>query len=102
MVMTYIRTFDWDGSGWRDSAACRNTDPNLFFPAGTTGAAVEEIEAAKAICRSCVVQKECLEFALEANQDTGVWGGTTEDERRKIRSAWLAARRRRAQAEAPR
>ena len=95
MVMTYSRTFEWDDEGWRDAAACRDTDPDLFFPVGTTGAAVEEIEAAKALCWSCPVRAQCLEFALVANQEAGVWGGTSEDERRKLRSAWVAARRRR-------
>ena len=95
MVMTFSRTFEWDDSGWRDDAACRDTDPNLFFPAGTTGIAVEEIEAAKALCQSCPVRAQCLEFAMIANQEAGIWGGTTEEERRKMRSAWLANRRRR-------
>jgi len=95
MVMTFSRTFEWDDSSWRDSAACRDTDPNLFFPAGTTGAAVEEIETAKALCRTCPVRELCLEFAFQANQEAGIWGGTSEDERRKMRGSWVAARRRR-------
>lgn len=96
MVMAFNRSFDWDDSGWRDRAACRDTDPDLFFPVGTTGVAVEEIEAAKALCQSCPVCAQCLDFALEANQEAGIWGGTSEDERRRMRSAWVAARRRRA------
>ena len=95
MVMTFSRTFDWDDSGWRDSAACRDTDPNLFFPAGTTGVAVEEIEAAKALCQTCPVREQCLEFAMVANQEAGIWGGMSEEERRRMRSSWLASRRRR-------
>ncbi len=96
MVMPSTRTFDWDDAGWRDRAACRDTDPDLFFPVGSTGPAVEEIKAAKALCRSCAARQECLEFALVTNQETGIWGGTSEDERRKLRSSWLAARRRQA------
>jgi len=95
MVMTFTRSFAWDDSGWRDGAACRSTDPNLFFPAGSTGAAVEQIDAAKAICQSCPVRGECLEFSMVTNQEGGIWGGLTEDERRRMRSAWVAARRRR-------
>ena len=95
MVMTFSRTFDWDDSGWRHAAACRDTDPNLFFPAGTTGVAVEEIEAAKSLCQTCPVREQCLEFAMVANQEAGIWGGMSEEERRKMRSAWLASRRRR-------
>jgi WhiB family redox-sensing transcriptional regulator len=79
---------------WRDHAACRDTDPEVFFPTGTTGAAIEQIEQAKAICRECPVQAPCLDFALNTNQDSGVWGGTSEEERRKIRRAWLARQRR--------
>ncbi len=94
MVTTFSRTFDWDDEGWRDRAACRDVDPELFFPVGSTGDAVQEIEAAKAVCRTCPVRAECLEFALQANQEAGVWGGASEEERRKMRSAWVAARRR--------
>lgn len=79
---------------WRDGAACRDTNPDLFFPVGTTGNAVDQIEAAKAVCRRCSVQAPCLEFALSTNQDSGVWGGTSEDERRMLRKAWLARQRR--------
>ena len=79
---------------WRKDAACRATDPDLFFPVGTTGAALVQIESAKAVCRQCPVQGDCLEFALATNQEAGIWGGTTEEERRKLRKAWLARQRR--------
>ena len=85
MTAIWTPVFDWDNNGWRDQAACRDTDPNLFFPAGSTGLAVEQVEAAKAVCRSCPVQDACLRFALETNQEAGVWGGTDEDERRRLR-----------------
>ena len=75
----------WDMGDWRQSAACRHSDPNLFFPIGDTGPAVEHAEAAKAVCRQCPVRVDCLEYALTSNQDTGVWGGTTEEDRRKLR-----------------
>ena len=84
----------WNVTDWRRDAACRDTDPDLFFPIGSTGPAVEQIEAAKAVCRICQVQAECLEFALATNQEAGVWGGSSEEERRKLRKAWLARRRR--------
>jgi WhiB family redox-sensing transcriptional regulator len=79
---------------WRDHAACRDTNPDLFFPVGTTGPAIEQIDQAKAVCRECPVQGACLEFALVTNQDSGVWGGTSEEERRKLRRAWVARQRR--------
>ncbi len=79
---------------WRDDSACRDTDPDLFFPVGTTGPAIDQIESAKAVCDQCEAKAPCLEFALTTNQDSGIWGGTSEEERRKLRRQWLAARRR--------
>ena len=93
MALTWSRTHDWDVDDWRERAACRDTDPALFFPIGSTGPALEQIDAAKAVCRQCEAQGECLEFALATNQEAGVWGGTSEEERRKLRKAWLARRR---------
>jgi WhiB family redox-sensing transcriptional regulator len=69
---------------WREQAACQHAAPELFFPVGTTGAAFDEIEAAKRVCATCPVQPECLEFALFTRQEFGIWGGTTEDERRLL------------------
>jgi WhiB family transcriptional regulator, redox-sensing transcriptional regulator len=92
MTAMWSPVFDWDNNGWRDQAACRHTDPNLFFPAGTTGLAIENIEAAKEVCRSCPVQDACLRFAFETNQEAGIWGGTDEDERRRLRRSWRAGR----------
>jgi WhiB family redox-sensing transcriptional regulator len=79
---------------WRDQSACRDTDPDLFFPVGTTGLALDQIDAAKRVCGNCEVQQACLEFALATNQESGIWGGTSEEERRKLRKAWLARQRR--------
>jgi WhiB family redox-sensing transcriptional regulator len=93
MAGTWNPTFDWDSEGWRDEAACRQTDPDLFFPPGRTGVAIEQLEAAKSVCRSCPVQHPCLQFALETNQEAGIWGGTDEDERRRLRRTWRAGRR---------
>lgn len=70
---------------WRRDAACRDTNPDLFFPVGTTGQALVQIEQAKTVCRECPVQTDCLEYAVTTNQDAGVWGGTSEEERRKLR-----------------
>ncbi|MDG2114192.1 MAG: WhiB family transcriptional regulator [Actinomycetota bacterium] len=79
---------------WRSTASCRDTDPALFFPVGTTGAALDQIATAKAVCSDCHAKDLCLEFALKTNQDSGVWGGTSEEERRQIRRERNAARRR--------
>jgi WhiB family redox-sensing transcriptional regulator len=93
VTLTWSRTIDWDTDDWRDSAACRDTDPELFFPIGTTGMALDQIEAARAVCQACAAQGPCLEFALATNQESGVWGGASEEERRKLRKAWLARQR---------
>ena len=57
---------------WRAKAACRDKDPELFFPVGNTGAAYQQIEEAKAVCRTCKVIDACLKCALDTNQDYGV------------------------------
>ncbi|MBV8162507.1 MAG: WhiB family transcriptional regulator [Acidimicrobiia bacterium] len=69
------------GPHWRVHAACRSCSPDLFFPAGTTGAAADEIAAAKVVCAQCPVQSQCLRFAMATGQAYGIWGGTTEAER---------------------
>jgi WhiB family redox-sensing transcriptional regulator len=74
-----------DPEGWRHDAACRHVDPDLFFPTGTARSAADHIEAAKAVCQACRVRLPCLEFALRSHQDAGIWGGTSEEERRAIR-----------------
>lgn len=94
MALTWSRSYDWDADDWRRRAACRDTDPDLFFPVGTTGMALDQIDAAKVVCQQCDARIECLEFALATNQEAGVWGATSEEERRKLRKAWLARRRR--------
>ncbi|WP_030164920.1 WhiB family transcriptional regulator [Spirillospora albida] len=70
---------------WRHRAACRDVDPELFFPIGNTGPAILQIEEAKQVCRRCDVTDACLRWALESGQDSGVWGGMGEDERRALK-----------------
>jgi WhiB family redox-sensing transcriptional regulator len=72
---------------WVHRAKCRDVDPELFFPVGTTGPAAAQIDAAKAVCLQCTVRDDCLEWAIATGQDAGVWGGTSEEERRSIRRA---------------
>jgi WhiB family redox-sensing transcriptional regulator len=79
-------------TSWRDSAACQNADPDLFFPIGATGPALDQIDEARRICRACPVRRQCLAWALDLGCAAGIWGGTTEDERRALRTA--AARHR--------
>lgn len=84
----------WNEMDWREDAVCRDLNPELFFPIGVTGQAVDQIEIAKMYCSSCPSKDQCLEFAVTTNQEYGVWGGTTEDERRVLRRQWRAANRR--------
>lgn len=70
---------------WRHRAACRDEDPELFFPVGTSGPVLRQITDAKAVCRRCPVAGECLEWALRRGE-VGIWGGTTEEERRFVSS----------------
>jgi WhiB family transcriptional regulator, redox-sensing transcriptional regulator len=78
---------------WRHHAACRDEDPELFFPIGNTGPALLQIDEAKRVCQRCAVLEPCLQWALGSGQDSGVWGGLSEDERRalKRRSARVRA-----------
>ena len=85
--------FDVESNGWRNQAQCMGTDPDLFFPLGGSGEPLAQAEAAKRVCDQCAVRVPCLQYALETNQATGVWGGTNEDERRAIRRTWVRAGR---------
>lgn len=77
---------------WRNRAACREQDPELFFPIGDGSAAHEQILQATAVCARCPVRQQCLDFALTTEQTAGIWGGLTEAERRELhRSRRVAA-----------
>jgi WhiB family transcriptional regulator, redox-sensing transcriptional regulator len=67
---------------WWKSAACQDADPELFFPVSSVGLSRKDVARAKAVCALCVVRQPCLQFALATHQTYGVWGGTTEEERR--------------------
>lgn len=69
---------------WYHYAACQAKDPELFFPIGTGRPALLQLEEAKRVCTRCPVQSLCLEWAILARIDYGVWGGLSEDERRTL------------------
>ena len=73
-----------DESLWRDSAACRGADPELFFPLTESGRSLVQIRQAKEICGLCRVQRACLTWALQHAMSEGIWGGCTETERRAM------------------
>jgi WhiB family transcriptional regulator, redox-sensing transcriptional regulator len=79
---------------WRHEAACREVDPELFFPIGNSGPALLQIEEAKQVCRRCSVMEECLRWAIDSGQDAGVWGGMSEDERRALKRRTIRLRAR--------
>ena len=72
---------------WQNYANCLGVDPDLFFP--ERGASTRE---AKEVCRGCVVQDDCLEFALSNGEKFGIWGGKSERERRRVRRQRALAR----------
>jgi Transcription factor WhiB len=74
---------------WRELAACRGTDLNLFFPGRG-----ESAGAARQVCAACPVRQPCLDYAITNRIVHGVWGGLTERERRALRSGWVRASRR--------
>lgn len=87
MRATYAREFlDFVDAPWKDEGACSEvSDPDIFFPERGQGA-----KAAKAICNRCPVRAECLAYALATvapADDFGVWGGTSPQERQRIRKA---------------
>ena len=64
---------------WAVFAACRGGDADLFFPLTKD----QEVQAVT-ICATCPVLGDCLEYALDAGERYGVWGGTTEKQRRRL------------------
>jgi len=86
--MELVNTLEGDVPDWQSRANCMGVDPDLFFP--ERGASTRE---AKEVCRGCVVQDDCLEYALTNGEKFGIWGGLSERERRRIRRGRAVARR---------
>jgi len=74
---------------WRELAACRGTDLEVFFPERG-----ESAGPARQLCARCPVRQPCLDYAITNRITYGIWGGLTERERRALRSGWLRASRR--------
>lgn len=70
-----------DREDWVKGAVCSETDPEIFHPekGGST-------RPAKAICGGCPVRAQCLQYALEHNEQFGVWGGLSERDRREFKT----------------
>ena len=74
----------YEQQDWRKQGACLSADPDLFFPVSSRGVSATQIDRAKSVCASCPVRARCLDFALSTQQQFGIWGGTTEDERKRM------------------
>lgn len=74
---------------WMHDAACRGMNPELFYPGRG-----ESVAQARNTCRGCPVRAECLAYAISTGEKTGMWGGMSERDRRRIRRGDLTPRRR--------
>ena len=88
---TPARTGGEDRPAWQDSALCAQSDPDAWYPSAETDEQKTGVGPAKvkALCDICPVRAECLAAALENDEQHGIWGGTTPQERRKMK--WGAA-----------
>lgn len=73
---------------WQVDANCIGVDPDIFFP--ERGASTKE---AKSICAACKAKTDCLNYALDNGEKFGIWGGTSERERRRLRRSRAAQKR---------
>ncbi len=64
---------------WMAEGNCRDVHPSVFFPSDGVG-----VDVAREVCATCPMKAPCLEYALRSRIDHGVWGGTSERERRRI------------------
>ena len=76
-------------AGWRERAACRGADLQVFFPGRG-----ESAEPARRICAACPVRQPCLDYAISHGIVHGIWGGLAERDRRGLRSRHAGAARR--------
>jgi WhiB family redox-sensing transcriptional regulator len=74
---------------WRELAACRGANLEVFFPSRG-----ESAGTARQVCAACPVRQPCLDYAITNRITHGIWGGLTERERRALQSRWVRASRR--------
>lgn len=70
---------------WIADALCTQTDPELFFPHGKGSVTKFMANRAREVCYRCPVIAECRQYAIERPSLQGVWGGTTDEQRRELR-----------------
>lgn len=66
-------------AAWREDALCRQVDPDLFMPEVGGSASL-----AKRTCEACEVRRQCLDYAVAAEEQWGVWGGLGQQELRRL------------------
>jgi WhiB family transcriptional regulator, redox-sensing transcriptional regulator len=69
---------------WAERAACKDEDPEIFFPISEVGPGARDTALAKAVCARCPVRKDCLSYALDRAIPEGVFGGKTGAERDRM------------------
>ena len=74
-----MNEFDLSETSWMSHGNCAHRDPAMFFPSDGVG-----VEVARKACEGCPVKVQCLEYAIAERIDHGVWGGSSERERRRI------------------
>jgi WhiB family redox-sensing transcriptional regulator len=75
------------GEAWQERAACKGPQAVVFFPPTHPERKDEKLSRetrAKAICHTCVVRAECLEYAIQIREPHGIWGGLNETERKQV------------------
>lgn len=92
-----------DDKAWMESAACSSPDVDgkIFFTVDESmvegeskferqlkakALNIRNEAAAKLVCQSCVSVSDCLQYGLRSGDEIGIYGGTTESERKKLRS----------------
>jgi WhiB family redox-sensing transcriptional regulator len=72
---------------WQVRAACRGPQAAVFFPPPQFERKEEKLQRerrATEICASCVVKRDCLDYALRIREPHGIWGGLNEVERKQV------------------
>jgi WhiB family redox-sensing transcriptional regulator len=69
---------------WQERGACRDKDPELFFPISTGNQRLRELADAQAVCARCPVKQECDDWAENTGQRWGVWGGQDREDHRRF------------------
>ena len=76
----------WGDASWRDYAACKGYDTNMFFPERGNGSTPEKVAVSKSICMRCPSRVPCLQFAIDNNLTYGTYGGVAPHDRRAMQN----------------